>query len=203
MRECRSRSTSRTALLGTFVFALGCGGGSANASPCGGGRTTLDGVCVSEGVADYVGCVRAQGARLDSENAKKLSAQVGFAGTQAGAASDVSNKLRKEYATSDENVLAVIKSCDDFKRQAIEHSRDPVNAEAKCECLKWEDVNWTWLKGGNIVCDGGEQCANQYGLVGNRCADPDQLLGKKWCYTSKACPTSIPANRGNRWRYCE
>jgi hypothetical protein len=58
------------------------------------GRAFLDGVCVSEAVADYVACVRAQGAQLGAEKAQKLSADVSTLGVRAAGAAQASRCRR-------------------------------------------------------------------------------------------------------------
>ena len=97
--------------LACVAVLAGCAAGNAATAPCGAERTMLDGVCVTQPVADYVACVRAQGARLGEDRSKKLSAEAGFAGTRAAVAADVSDKLQREYSTSDANVLEVIRAC--------------------------------------------------------------------------------------------
>jgi len=73
---------------------------------------------VAQQVADYVACVRAQGAKLSHEEGTKLSADVGVAGTHAGAASEVSDRLQREYRASDANTREIILACDSLARQA-------------------------------------------------------------------------------------
>jgi len=84
-----------------------------HAPECGAGRTVLDGVCVSQSVADYVSCVRAQGAQLGGSKSEKLSAEVGYLGVEAGGAAEVSEKLEKKYIVSDTATLEIIRACND------------------------------------------------------------------------------------------
>lgn len=84
---------------------------AATSGGCGSGRTELDGVCVSERIADYVSCVRAQGAQLGSDCSKKLSAEAGYLGTKAAAASDVKDTLEKKYAVSSASELEIVRAC--------------------------------------------------------------------------------------------
>jgi hypothetical protein len=65
---------------------------------CPAGRTLLDGVCVRENVADYVACVRAQGAQLGGSKQQQLSADVGTVGVRAGGSAEVKESLEKKYA---------------------------------------------------------------------------------------------------------
>ncbi len=78
---------------------------------CAEGRTILDGVCVREEVADYVSCVRAQGAQLKGVNSQSLSADVGYFAVNASIARDVSEKLEKKYNTSDKAMMTIIEQC--------------------------------------------------------------------------------------------
>lgn len=79
------------------------------------GRTAVDGVCVAEQVADYIACVRAQGARLDAATSQRLLANTGHVGPGASTVADVSERLQKFYTTSDSNVLEIIKWCDSLE----------------------------------------------------------------------------------------
>jgi hypothetical protein len=91
-----------------------CGGsqvGRPTAASCGAGRTELDGVCVSEKIADYVACVRAQGAHLGSDRANKLSAEAGYLGVRASGASEVKETLEKKYSVSAASELEIVRAC--------------------------------------------------------------------------------------------
>jgi hypothetical protein len=104
-----------TFLLTAVSCLLACGAGNSATIQCSADRTPLDGVCVSLQVADYVACVRAQGARLGEDRSRKLSAEAGYAGTRAAVASDVGEKLQKEYSASDSNTLEIIHACGAMK----------------------------------------------------------------------------------------
>lgn len=115
------RTTLRTAFSAATLTIVGaalaaCGAASANAPQCAVGRVALDGVCVSEAVADYVACVRAQGAKLDADTSKRLSADAGYMSAKTDVALELSDKLQKEYATSDANVLEVIRGCNALRQ---------------------------------------------------------------------------------------
>lgn len=98
-----------------MTLAFACGGATQGLNQtsitCPAGRTLLDGVCVSESVADYVACVRAQGAQLGGDKSQKISADVGTLGAHASGAAEVRESLEKKYAVSDAATLEVIKSC--------------------------------------------------------------------------------------------
>ncbi len=104
---------SRRLLLGLLgiapaVVALpSCGGAgpilNQTSITCPAGRTLLDGVCVRETVADYVACVRAQGAQL--------SADVGTVGVRASGSAEVKESLEKKYATTDTAALEIVRRC--------------------------------------------------------------------------------------------
>lgn len=93
-----------------MVGHFGCTG-HVRPDECPAGRTRLDSVCVREDIADYVACVRAQGAKLDEKASNKLSAEAGYAGANAKMSSDVSSSLERTYAASDANTLEIIRSC--------------------------------------------------------------------------------------------
>jgi hypothetical protein len=117
----RPRTPSRFAravggvLIVTALVSLGCGAGgpalNQTSITCPAGRTLLDGVCVAEGVADYVACVRAQGAQLGGTKHQQLSAEVGTVGIRAGGAAEVSESLEKKYATSDAAMMEIVRRC--------------------------------------------------------------------------------------------
>jgi hypothetical protein len=90
-----------------------CGGALPGVrNECPPGQTTLDGTCVSQQIADYVGCVRATGATVASDSAKSLSAAAGVAGVTASTQGEVKDKLEKRYATvSDQNALEIVRDC--------------------------------------------------------------------------------------------
>src|SRR6188508_3105371 len=107
------RSAFVFALVASVVVGLACGGGSGEnlnrtSVTCPEGRTFLDGVCVAEAVADYVACVRAQGAQLGGDRSEKLSAEASYLGARAAGASELSERLEKKYSASDQAMLAII-----------------------------------------------------------------------------------------------
>lgn len=99
----------------SFAAIVSCGGGGSALNQttvtCPAGRTLLDGVCVSNTVADYVACVRAQGAQLGGSKSQQLSADVGYLGARASGASELSETLERRYQVSDAATLAVIEGC--------------------------------------------------------------------------------------------
>ncbi len=99
------------ACIGAFGVLAACTPAASPVDGCGASRTLLDGVCVNERVADYVACVRAQGAQLGEEKGRKLSAEAGVAGTHAGVASEVRDTLERTYTVSDSNTLEIIRAC--------------------------------------------------------------------------------------------
>lgn len=105
-------STLRALPLALAAVSLSaCGAATPAPERCPAGRTSLDGVCVSEAVADYVACVRAQGAELDARSSEELSAEAGYLGVKAGAASDVRESLQRKYSVSDAAMLAIVERC--------------------------------------------------------------------------------------------
>jgi hypothetical protein len=95
------------------VLAVACAGGNAAQRPdCPAGQTSLDGTCVSQPIADYVGCVRATGATVAADSAKSLSAAAGMAGVTGSTQAEVKDKLERSYAkASDANSLEIIRDC--------------------------------------------------------------------------------------------
>jgi hypothetical protein len=110
-----ARPTRFGLALAAAALALGCGAsnGSLNQTSitCSAGRTLLDGVCVHEAVADYVACVRAQGAQLDGTRQRELSVEAGALGVRAGASGEVRESLEKRYAASDAAMLEIVRRC--------------------------------------------------------------------------------------------
>jgi hypothetical protein len=66
---------------------------------------------VSDQIADYVACVRAQGARLGAEKGERISAEAGTLGVRAAAASEVRESLEKKYSVSDQATLEIVRVC--------------------------------------------------------------------------------------------
>jgi len=99
-------------ILATLMCGA-CGGSTSTVRPaCPAGQTSLDGTCVTQQIADYVGCIRATGATVASDNARSLSAAAGVAGATASTQAEVKDKLEKRYATvSDANALEIIRHC--------------------------------------------------------------------------------------------
>lgn len=95
-----------------FLFIVGCASSIKNQDDtCDKERTNLDDVCVKDEIADYVSCVRAQGALLGKEQSQSLSVEIGSFAANAVAARDVSEKLDKKYTASNEAVMAIIRQC--------------------------------------------------------------------------------------------
>jgi len=81
--------------------------------PCREGLTRLDGTCVSQEIANYVSCVRAQASQFGSEKNRMLAAEVGTIGTHASGASDFSDKIYRSFGTSDKVTIMIIKHCNE------------------------------------------------------------------------------------------
>lgn len=95
-----------------LVIAIsGCVSDGSNRGVCLNGSTILDGVCVSRGIADYVSCVRAQGATLSRNSTNSLSADASYFAINARIVSDVSKNLNKKYSASDNVMAEIIKQC--------------------------------------------------------------------------------------------
>ena len=213
----------RTVWLGVFlsvnlVSAAACGPSATQAGACGAGRTILDGVCVNERVADYVSCVRAQGAQLGQDRSQKLSAEAGFAGTRAAGASEVKDTLERKYAVSDANTLEIIRACNAAAgmsgatggAQSTSAAPAPGASTADgrrrpdlapppgCTCMNWRDARFAVRAGNGYLCGNGAACATHFGLQGNECADPT-ADGYPWCYLVGECPGAGKSDDGVRW----
>ncbi len=196
-----------------------CGGGSAGLNQtsvtCPPGRTLLDGTCVSEQVADYVACVRAQGAQLGAAKSQQISAEAGYLGVKAGGASDVSENLQRKYSASDETMMAIVNACNSragFTNTVASKNTDHVAPPSTstlanpCECRTWSTIEQYVVldKKGQLVCRGGQNCARHFALQGNVCADPGDFEGRSWCYVAdKACAdANVSKIPGLFWRWC-
>ncbi len=110
----RAPRSAALGLLGALALTLlgACGAGFENeGASCPPGRTRLDGVCVREAVADYVACVRAQGAQLGDSKSKKMSAEAGNIAAHASGTAEISEDLQKKYSASDAAMLEIIRIC--------------------------------------------------------------------------------------------
>jgi hypothetical protein len=112
------------------LAVLGCG---SSTPECRAGRTHVDGVCVNERVADYVACVRAQGAHLDEEKRRKLDVEAAYAGARASVVSDARDSLEKKYSASDAAVMEIVKQCSTMvgrgKRRAADRPAEAAQDE--------------------------------------------------------------------------
>jgi hypothetical protein len=112
-------SSPRLVALSVVGFVFACGPAlNQTVETCAAGRTLVDGVCVSENVADYVACVRAQGAQLSSDKAQKLALDASTLGLKAGGAGEISESLQKKYSASDATMLAIVQACSTTARGA-------------------------------------------------------------------------------------
>ena len=147
IRPCM-KGPSRSLGLPALSLALGCGGSGQSLNQtsitCPAGRTLLDGVCVAEAVADYVACVRAQGAQLGGSKGERISADVGYLGVKAGAASEVSERLEKKYAVADAATLEIIRSCGGTSRVGgtapAPQPASPPGVAGSPGGISWEDM---------------------------------------------------------------
>ncbi len=125
-------------------LACSCGGGNAAARPeCPAGQTSLDGTCVSQQIADYVGCIRAMGATVAADSAKSLSAAAGVAGVTGSTQAEVKDKLEKSYAkVSDENAQTIIRNCDSKTNASHAGGSLQPSAAAAPRAYAIEDMNY-------------------------------------------------------------
>lgn len=138
MQNSHARIASIVALIVTSASAPSCGAGLNQTSiTCSEGRTLLDGVCVSEQVADYVSCVRAQGAQLGAEKGQKISAEVGYLGAKAGGAAELNETLQKKYSASDTAMLAIIQACSGASALAANGTGGADKAPSKKLAAHW------------------------------------------------------------------
>jgi len=106
-------------LITIFLFTgliSACSSPPVKPKSCSYGRTLLDGTCVSHDVADYVGCIRAQGAELSVDRKDSLSADIGYFGAKVGGVSEFSEKLTRKYSASDDVMMEIVKRCDRIAR---------------------------------------------------------------------------------------
>lgn len=156
----------------TMILVTGCGG--AQGGSCGAGRTLVDGVCVREDVADYVACVRSQGARLDQRSATRLTADAEYLVAQGKVTSDVSDSLLRTYATSDENIREIIRACRDLTAApppaatpgdptSTAHGAIATSADGKVAGLSWQMPSREAAAARAVEFCGGATCAFRHG----------------------------------------
>jgi hypothetical protein len=90
---------------------------------CQPGRINVDGVCANELVADYVACVRAQGAQLGEDKSRRLSADAAYAAVKASAVAEAKDTLEKKYSASDAAVLEIVRMCSTVAREGAARER--------------------------------------------------------------------------------
>jgi len=123
-------------VLLAMVFLTACSGVQTKlVNECSSGRTLLDGVCVREVVADYVGCVKAMSVAWGVDKSKLLATEVGFVGTKASGATEVREKLRSSYSSSNNEMMVIINQCNNIafplssNATKISQINDPVSTQ--------------------------------------------------------------------------
>jgi hypothetical protein len=169
-----------------ILIATGC---SSNPKPrttiCDSGKTLLDGVCVSQSIADYASCVRSQRVELNLENNSILNGKVTYWGIGVEGAREYSEKLKKTYSSTDNVMYKIIEQCDRLagisvnKHQSNQDSTivsvkeygldlsDSYNTSIKSS-NKFENANY-WTKAYLVVHD----ISNKYSCA-KLCIDDDQ-----------------------------
>lgn len=128
------------ACLVVAVSIVGC----ASSPPppvCSAGRTNVDGVCVSEKVADYVACVRAQGAQLGDDRSRRLAAEVEYLGAKASTVSDVKERLEKKYSVGADAEMEIVRTCGAASGMASSPARSSETATDERTYLVSESVH--------------------------------------------------------------
>jgi hypothetical protein len=193
---------------GLLVSSCGGGGGgqlNQTSITCPPGRTLLDGVCVAEAVADYVACVRAQGAQLGAAKNQQLSAEAGYLGVKAGGASELSESLQRKYSTSDQAMMAIVDACNSraglggSSRTATASDQscrtNPLGTYASCTGT----CGCQPKKGAAIV--GSSTVTNECGSVGSAEIRGTEVIGHDWRQTAKlsADGTKLSWPDGSTW----
>jgi hypothetical protein len=79
---------------------------------CPPGTTKVDGICVEQKIANYVGCIRARAATLSQDKGNKLQLEAGYAGASAKTDIEAKDQLEKKYdSVSDAAQIEIIKDC--------------------------------------------------------------------------------------------
>lgn len=77
---------------------------------CGAGRTIVNGICVSQVVADYVSCVRARGSEIENNQKNSLNFEVTYLAS-ARTSFEASERLLEKYPDTNKNIRAIIDEC--------------------------------------------------------------------------------------------
>ncbi len=103
---------------------------------CGEGYTPVDGICLNQEVANYIGCVRPQGVELNEDKRKNLTAELGYLGAKVSGEGEFSDQLNKKYMASDKVMLEIIKRCDKIAGIHIPNTEAAFNGMPKrCRSL--------------------------------------------------------------------
>jgi hypothetical protein len=98
----------------------------------------LDGVCVNESVADYVACVRAQGAQLGASKSQEISATAGTLGIKAGGAAEVKESLERKYTASDAATLEIVRACGSSAAMSVGAALRPSTFQHSCSNIHFD-----------------------------------------------------------------
>jgi len=144
-------------------------------NPCSDGRTELDGTCVSQEIADYVSCVRAQGTQLGTQKSQSISADVGYIGINASAAKEISEKLEKKYMASDKAMLAIIDQCNKMPSIASSPTQPQIKNQPRPTSKIAISGNWSYSSGrgeANITENGDNSVTIYMNFKPNRAPRP-------------------------------
>lgn len=101
-----------TPRIALSLLLVGCVGQSTSTGrTCTAGMVDVDNVCVSQRVANYVACVRAQGASLGQDRGTKLGIDVGVQAAKAGGVAELKDSLEKKYSVSEASELEIVRTC--------------------------------------------------------------------------------------------
>ncbi len=173
-----------------LVALVSCGAGLNQTSiTCTPGRTLLDGVCVNNSVADYVACVRAQGAVLGGSKSQEISATAGTLGLNAGGAAELKENLEKRYSVSDAATLEIIRACGGTAPASVARAAAANAPQMSCEGMTVESGTkaFCYLKNGKSFKDAKRDCERMGGILGapESQEESDALwarLGSSWGY---------------------
>lgn len=157
-----------TATAGSCLIA--CPNPPVSTPSCASGTTNVDGVCVSQPIADYVACVRSHGASVTSVVEAKGSSAGGAGIWGLSTKAELRDQLEKSYAQlSDSNALEVLRRCDVQTRLQTFQGPDKTADGGSLLWSPWvEVVGWHPLDAGtgSPIGDGGELIGPSPGAPG-------------------------------------
>lgn len=94
-----------------YLFISGCASSVSSKKNCDNGQAELDGVCVSQHVADYVACVRSPNSTYDMEVVNTTGGEIGRLAISVKGVSEFKEEIKKKYHSTEDIASKIVEGC--------------------------------------------------------------------------------------------